>query len=107
MAPGQRARYDARRMSRSRDSAVRPPGGLAALAVALAACAAYAQAMTGAFVFDDLLRIPGNPRLAHLWPPWAPLLGTSRPLVEWTLALNRALSGARTCSYHALNLAIH
>lgn len=94
-------------MSRTRVTVASPSGWLAAALLAGLTLGAYANAFTGAFVFDDLLRIRGNPRLLHLWPPWAPLLGTSRPLVEWTLALNHAWSGEHTWSYHALNVAIH
>src|SRR5439155_20676561 len=80
---------------------------LAWLLIALAALVAYAPSLGGAFVFDDLLRIPRNPWLRSLWPPWAPLLHTSRPLTQWTLALNYAWGGLAPRGYHALNLAIH
>jgi tetratricopeptide (TPR) repeat protein len=61
----------------------------------------------GAFVFDDLLRIVPNLHIRRLWPPADVLAGTSRPLVQATLALNWALSGLDPWSYHAFNLAVH
>src|SRR6266436_5580519 len=55
--------------------------------------AAYADSFGGAFLLDDLRRIVDNPQIRHLWPPWQVIAGTSRPLVELSLALNYALGG--------------
>ena len=74
---------------------------------------AYANSFSGPFIFDDVLWIPANPHIRHLWPLWNVLQpppgrgGTGRPLVCLTLALNYALSGLEPWSYHMFNLAIH
>ena len=72
----------------ARARAAGPAAWLAPAAIVLAALAAYAGALGTPFVFDDLLRIPRNPFIRTLWPPWTPLLHTSRPLTQWTLAVN-------------------
>jgi protein O-mannosyl-transferase len=91
----------------ARVRAAGPAAWLAPAAIVLAALAAYADALGTPFVFDDLLRIPRNPFIRALWPPWTPLLHTSRPLTQWTLALNYAWTGLAPWSYHALNVVIH
>jgi tetratricopeptide (TPR) repeat protein len=68
---------------------------------------AYANSFAGAFVFDDMLNIVGNPRVHHLWPFWRVMAGRSRPLVELSVAINYALGGLDPWGYHALNLAVH
>jgi Flp pilus assembly protein TadD len=77
--------------------------------------AAYQNCFTGAFVFDDLDSITGNPKIRHLWPLWEPLsllrgpgaTVEGRPVVNFTFAINYALGGLTPWGYHALNLAIH
>ena len=91
----------------ARGRAAGPAAWLAPAAIVLAALAAYAGGLGTPFVFDDLLRIPRNPFIRTLWPPWTPLLHTSRPLTQWTLALNYAWTGLAPWSYHALNLVVH
>lgn len=79
----------------------------------LAGCAAYQTSFGGEFVFDDHAAVINNPHVRTLWPlsyaasapPNTPLAG--RPVVSLTFALNFAISGEATWSYHALNLAIH
>ncbi len=79
----------------------------------LAGCAAYQTAFGGAFVFDDHSAIINNPHVRTLWPlsyaagapPNTPLAG--RPVVSLSFAVNFAISGGATWSYHALNVAIH
>jgi tetratricopeptide (TPR) repeat protein len=83
--------------------------------IALAALVAYANTFSVPFLFDDEPSIIENPTIRHLWPPgpaFAPprdfgLTVSGRPLVNFSLALNYALSGTNPWSYHALNLAIH
>jgi len=87
--------------------------GSAAL-LAAAALAAYHNTFSVPFLFDDADAIVGNPTIRTLWPPWSawvppPGGGTTsgRPLVNFSLALNYALSGTGVWSYHLFNLAIH
>jgi tetratricopeptide (TPR) repeat protein len=90
----------------------------AAGALVLAALLAYGNSFHGPFVFDDVDSIPGNPTLRSLWPPWTalnpPHTGDSRgltvsgrPILNFSLALNYAISGLRPWSYHVFNLLIH
>ncbi len=77
-------------------------GGL----IVLCGLAAYANIFAVPFLFDGevlLGQLPGR----RLWPPWAPLLGTNRPIGIWTFAINYALHGSSVWGYHAVNLAIH
>jgi tetratricopeptide (TPR) repeat protein len=88
---------------------------LTALALALAVLAAYHNVLDKPFVFDDEPAILENPTITQLWPPWTaltppPRTGSSvggRPLVNYSFALNYAVSGYEVWSYHALNLIIH
>ncbi len=74
---------------------------------------AYANSLSAPFIFDDAGAVLKNPtirRLASLAifaPPTDGSTTTGRPLVNATFALNYALSGDHTWSYHALNLAFH
>src|SRR5471032_1822864 len=86
----------------------------AAAAIVLAGLAAYHNSLAGPFVFDDPSSIVSNPTIRSLWPPWAPLAPPhaaitvqGRPVLNFSLALNYAVSGTNVWSYHALNLAIH
>ncbi len=96
-------------------AAARPPKIFAAAAVlVLAGLAAYHHSFGGPFIFDDPSSIVSNPTIRSLWPPWAPLSPPNaaitvqgRPVLNFSLALNYALSGPNVWSYHALNLAIH
>jgi len=83
-------------------------GGL----IVLAALVAYSNSFKGAFVFDDMLSIAGNPTIQHGWlNAWnTPTTGATvsgRPLVNITLALNYAIGGANVEGYHVVNLLIH
>lgn len=73
----------------------------------------YSNSLTGAFIFDDLPNIVDNPTIRNLWnlrdiffaPAGSGL--TNRPFVNASFALNYAISGFDTWSYHLLNLFIH
>lgn len=87
--------------------------GIYSLLIPAAALLAYANSLSGPFIFDDLPWIEANPHIRHLWPLWNTLqppqgaAGTGRPVVCLTLALNYAVSGLDPWSYHVANLAIH
>ncbi len=78
--------------------------------VAGAVLAVYANAVTLPFVFDDASTIVDNPTLRSLaaslagGPPQSATAG--RPLVNLTLAVNRAISGSEPWSYHLVNALI-
>ena len=80
---------------------------LAASLIGLLTLAAYADSFTGPFIFDGEVRIELNSAPRTLWPPWAPMIGTRRPIGDWSFAANYALSGLHTWGYHVVNLAIH
>ena len=83
--------------------------------IVLAAVAAYAGSLRGPFVLDDFTSIKDNPTIRHLWPIWQALsppegeglTPNGRPLVNLSLALNYAISGTETWSYHLFNLTVH
>lgn len=86
-----------------------PAGIITAVAVA-----AWHGSFGGAFVFDDGGAILENTTIRQLWPPWPSLRPpgtgmpvTGRPLVNFSFALNWALSGSGAWSYHLFNLALH
>ena len=89
------------------------PIRLAAVAICLAILAAYHNSLLGPFVFDDETAVLDNPTIRQLWPVWRPLAPpgdltvSGRPLANLTLAVNYAISGTRTWSYHAFNLLVH
>ncbi len=86
---------------------------LFAAALAVALFGAYSNTFTAPFIFDDAINIVENSSIRQLWPPWMPFdippdTGiANRPVVNFTLALNHALSGTDPWSYHAANLGIH
>lgn len=68
------------------------------------ALAVYHNALFGPFVLDDVRLIADNPRLAS----WRTAVAeTSRPLVQWTFALNYALGGHNVVGYHLTNVLLH
>lgn len=83
------------------------PGLWAPLLIGCSGAAAYLNSLAGAFVFDDLTAIIANPDLEHLWPPWRAGQSSLRVLLFYTLALNRAVGGLDTFSYHLVNIGLH
>jgi len=69
--------------------------------------AVYEGSLGGVFVFDDLPWIVENQSIRKLWPPWAAMGITLRPLLFYSFAINYAISGLDVWSYHVVNLAIH
>jgi tetratricopeptide (TPR) repeat protein len=97
--------------------AASPAAWLPALA-ALAIAVAYANGLHIGFQFDDWHVIQENPHIRSLAniprffvdPTTASALLQNRdlrPIVQTTLALNYAISGDATWSYHLLNLVLH
>jgi tetratricopeptide (TPR) repeat protein len=84
----------------------------ALLAIVAGALLAYHNSFTVPFLFDDDSSIKDNPTIRSLlrawWPPQENGVTVSgRPLLNFTLALNYAVSGPAVWSYHAVNLLIH
>jgi hypothetical protein len=71
----------------------------------MTALAAYNNSFTVPFIFDDR-SIADTRELHQLWS-LRPLVGTTRPLVQLSLALNYAIGGLDIVGYHAFNLTIH
>ena len=112
-------------MTGSPRAASRPPGpaalersrwgvALAGAVLVAAVFAAYANSLSGPFVYDDKDSIVNNLTLRHLWPltdVLAPLPGgltvSGRPVLNLSLALNYALGGLDVRGYHAVNILIH
>jgi tetratricopeptide (TPR) repeat protein len=72
--------------------------------VAAATLVAYGGAFTTPFVFDDA-EITDTAALHEL--SWGTVSGTTRPLVQLTLAANWAVHRLDVVGYHVVNIAIH
>ncbi|MFN7814164.1 MAG: hypothetical protein ACK5SI_16060, partial [Planctomycetia bacterium] len=77
--------------------------------------AVYGHALRAPFVMDDLPCITANRSIRSLWPPWGVLFYgheegrtvDGRPLVNLSLAVNRALLGEAPAGFRAVNLLLH
>jgi tetratricopeptide (TPR) repeat protein len=102
-------RCSIRKMSMRMDSGVLRYSSLIAVCIVLA----YANTFQVPFIFDDQINIVENSSIRNfssviqvLSPPFGTGLA-GRPIVNFTLALNYAISGEAPWSYHLLNLLIH
>jgi tetratricopeptide (TPR) repeat protein len=82
------------------------------LAIAAGVALAYAGTWSVPFLFDDNSSIRDNPTIRSLATAWRPpatggLTVSGRPFLNFTLAINHAVSGHAVWSYHLLNLLIH
>lgn len=74
--------------------------------LAVAACAAYFNALRADFQFDDYSVIVNNPRI-HTWQAWLDDLGQGiRPILKLSYTLNW-ISGWGVAGFHLANIAIH
>jgi protein O-mannosyl-transferase len=85
---------------------------LAVLLLVGATFAAYANTFGVPYLFDDFLSIQDNVTIRHWLTAWSPPAGdgitvSGRPFLNFTFALNHAISGDAVWSYHAGNLLIH
>ena len=85
---------------------------VAGLAILGATALAYHNTFGVPFLFDDNSSIRDNPTIRGLATAWSPpatggLTVSGRPFLNFTLALNHAVSGNAVWSYHLLNLLIH
>jgi hypothetical protein len=86
---------------------------LAAGLVVLVA-AVYINSLHGVFIFDDSDSIQDNYTIQSLWPVWRTFMPPNggatvagRPVVNFTLAINWAISRMDVVSYHVVNVLLH
>jgi len=89
-----------------------PKSWLAGVMITTAVVLAYHGTLKVPFLFDDVSSITDNPTIRSLWHDWWRTPGSGvtvsgRPFLNFTLALNFALSGTAVWSYHVINLMIH
>ncbi len=89
-------------------------GVVAGLWLVLAVVVAYLNTLSVPFFFDDLSAIDENPTIRQWWrldqvlsPPSDGSAVTGRPLLNFTFAVNYAISGRSPVSYHLGNIALH
>jgi Flp pilus assembly protein TadD len=96
-----------------KDNTLSSPRWLFAAAVAglaVLALAAYSNSFAVPFFFDDLPAVLDNPTIRDLSTAFSPPShgGTfGRPVANFSLGVNYAISGTAVWSYHVANLAIH
>ena len=79
----------------------------------MTALLAYANSLSGPFIFDDLISIVQNQQIRGWWnlatvlSPGRELPTAGRPLVTVSFAVNYALGGLDVRGYHLVNLAFH
>lgn len=85
---------------------------LCAIAITALVVVAYANSFSGPFIFDDPASISKNPTIRN-WstafspPPNSGLTVSGRPLLNFSFAVNHAISGEAVWSYHLVNLLLH
>ncbi len=82
-------------------------GRFDALWICLAGIACYANSFHAPFVFDGIAHLRDYRVIRQLWPPWAVLTCSTRPVSMLSFAANYALGGSAVWGYHAVNVAIH
>ena len=78
-----------------------------AAVVVVAGIIVYWNSFSGVFLFDDFRNIVDNQAIRRLWPVWAHLSGSFRPLVDLSVAINYSVGKLDVWGYHAFYLAIH
>ncbi len=88
---------------------------LQAGALFFAVWAAYLPGLAAPFVMDDAPSIPANRSIRALWPLWPVLVyehgegrtHDGRPLLNLSLAVNRAITGTSPIGFRVVNILIH
>ena len=78
--------------------------------LAAVAVLAYSGTFSVPLLLDDASTIVSNPSIQHFNTAFSPPLDvsdTGRPFLNFTFAINYALSGDHVWSYHVLNLVVH
>ena len=82
-------------------------GWLAALAAAFSALV-YVNALDNPFVYDDFRTVLNNPSIEDVWAVSAIVYREmTRPVVNFSYALDRAISGGSLLGYHVTNVLLH
>ena len=82
-------------------------GWLAALAAALSALV-YVNALDNPFVYDDFRTVLNNPSIEDIWEVSAIVYREmTRPVVNFSYAVDRAISGGSPLGYHVTNVLLH
>jgi hypothetical protein len=85
--------------------------GHAGLIAAALAFLVYLPSIAGPFLYDDVRTVIDNRSLESLWTPGALITllryDRARPVLNFTWALNRILSGREPWSYHLVNILVH
>ena len=84
-------------------------------AICIAVWLAYASGLGAPFLMDDNPSIPANRSIRSLWPLWPVLVyehgegrtHDGRPLLNLTLAVNRAVTGISPIGFRVVNILIH
>jgi tetratricopeptide (TPR) repeat protein len=90
-------------------------GLLAALALVAAVWLAYAGGLGAPFIMDDNPSIPANRSIRALWPLWPVICyehgegrtHDGRPLLNLSLAVNRAITGTAPIGFRVVNICLH
>lgn len=89
------------------------------IAAAAAVCAAvvvvYASGLTAPFIMDDASSVTANRSIRSLWPIWPVICyphgegrtHDGRPLLNLSLAVNRAVTGMSPVGFRVVNIALH
>jgi tetratricopeptide (TPR) repeat protein len=96
-----------------------PPNWFAFAALVISIALVYGRALDAPFFFDDHAAITNNASIRTLWPligaeahrgplnPMQELPTSSRPLVNFSFALNYHFGGLNPVGYHVVNVVIH
>jgi protein O-mannosyl-transferase len=91
-------------------------GKLAAAAIVCGAVGlAYGNGLAAPFIMDDFSSIPANRSIRSLWPIWPVICyphgegrtHDGRPLLNLSLAVNRAVTGTSPIGFRVANILIH
>lgn len=93
----------------------RVAGGPAAAVICATIWLAYASGLTAPFLMDDASSITGNGSIRSLWPLWPVICyehgegrtHDGRPLLNLSLAANRAVAGMSPVGFRVVNIFIH
>jgi tetratricopeptide (TPR) repeat protein len=87
------------------------PTGVIFIMLLMLAGIVYFPGLQGEFLFDDIEEVARNPHMQQLDPPWPAMFEgrvlPARPIPYLSFALNYAVSGEQTWSYHVVDLLIH
>jgi hypothetical protein len=80
---------------------------LAAITLIVLAVGLYLPSLNGPFVYDDPNAVSQSDLIRHLTPLTLFLTLSSRPLTDFSLALNYAMGGLEPWPYHLTNIVLH